>query len=77
MLEQLLSEIQSGGTFEVRTLAERLNTTPALVEMMLEHLVRSGKIAPYQRCQGACMGCSLKNACSQAGQTSGLRIWRA
>lgn len=78
MLEQLLAEIQAGGTLEVRALAARLNTTPALVEMMLEHLARSGKIASYRRCEGACGGCGLKDACGHPGDRSAdLRLWQA
>ena len=70
MLEQLLSEIRSGGTIEARSLANRLGVTPGLVEMMLEHLQRAGYIQPYPACAearaGACGGCGLSKDCSHA-----------
>ena len=74
MLEQLLSEIRSGGTIEARSLANRLGVTPGLVEMMLEHLQRAGYIQPYPACAeacagacaGACGGCGLSKDCSRS-----------
>lgn len=65
MLEKLLSEIRSGGTFETKDLAARLGTTPELVEAMLEHLERAGHIQPYRSCSDACGGCSLRGDCGQ------------
>ena len=67
MLEKILSEIRSGGTFEVHELAVRLGTTPELLEAMLEHLQREGLIQPYLACSDACGGCSLQNGCAHAG----------
>lgn len=63
MLEKLLSEIRSGGTFEAKILADRLGTSPGLVEVMLEHLQRAGLIQPYQTCGDACQGCGLSKSC--------------
>lgn len=84
MLEKLLAEIRSGGTFETGVLAARLGTTPALVEAMLEHLQRSGYLRPYpagergtgETCGDACGGCSLKSACKAAHPTDGVRLWQ-
>ncbi len=76
MLEKLLNEIRSGGTFETRELATRLGTTPALVEAMLEHLQRTGYLRTYQNCTDACGGCGLKNACGSAHRTDGVRLWQ-
>lgn len=76
MLEKLLAEIRSGGTFETGVLAARLGTTPALVEAMLEHLQRAGHLRPYQTCGDACGGCSLKSACKSAARTDSLRLWQ-
>lgn len=74
MLEQLLVEIRSGGTLEVSALAARLDTTPELVTVMLEHLQRAGRLRPYETCGDGCDGCSLKNACAAKSQ-AGVRLW--
>ncbi len=42
MLEELLKEIRAGGSLETGVLAARLNTTPQLVEAMLDHMQRLG-----------------------------------
>jgi DNA-binding IscR family transcriptional regulator len=76
MLEKLLTEIRSGGTFETGSLAARLGTTPELVEAMLAHLQRAGYIQPYRTCGDACGGCSLKSACKVPGQKEGVRLWQ-
>ena len=76
MLEKLLSEIRSGGTFEIGVLAVKLETTPELVEVMLEHLQNTGYIHPYQTCSNACSRCNLKNACKTTHQTDGVRLWQ-
>lgn len=75
MLEKLLAEIHAGGTLEVNALAERLDTTPALVTVMLEHLQRAGRLHPYETCGDACAGCSLKSACPAKSQ-AGVRLWQ-
>ena len=77
MLERLLDEIRSGGTFETGVLAARLGTTPALVEAMLEHLQRAGYIHSYQPCGDACSGCSLRSACKATHQADGMRLWQS
>ena len=53
MLEKLLEEIRRGGTLETGALAKKLGTTPQMVQVLLEHLQRTGHISPYQGCQGA------------------------
>jgi hypothetical protein len=63
MLEKLLAEIRSGGTFETGKLASRLGTTPEMLSAMLEHLQRSGKIQPFNACTDTCAGCSLSDSC--------------
>lgn len=63
MLEKLLSEIRTGGTFETGDLASRLGTTPEMLVAMLEHLQRLGKIQPYRTCGDACGDCSLQTSC--------------
>jgi Mn-dependent DtxR family transcriptional regulator len=63
MLDRLLVEIRTGGTFETGILAARLGTTPELMEAMLEHLRRAGYLKPYRKCDDICNGCSLYEAC--------------
>ena len=76
MLEKLLQEIQSGGTFETGTLAARLGTTLELVKAMLEHLQRSGYLSPYEACSDTCGRCSLKNECKTEKQAERIRLWQ-
>ena len=76
MLEKLLQEIQSGGTFETGTLAARLGTTPELVKAMLEHLQRSGYIQPHETCNDGCAQCSLNNECLTSKGGERVRLWR-
>jgi Mn-dependent DtxR family transcriptional regulator len=76
MLERLLAEIRSGGTFETSVLAAKLGTSPALVEAMLEHLQRSGYIRSYETCRDACRGCSLKKECKSVPRTNSIRLWQ-
>lgn len=65
MLERLLAEIRSGGTFETGVLAARMGTTPEMLIAMLDHLRRSGYIQPYRTCGDACGGCGLRKDCHQ------------
>ena len=76
MLEQLIKEIRAGGTLEVGSLAARLNTSPQIVEAMLEHLQRSGLISAYVNCEDGCQGCSLKGGCSTKPK-GGVRLWQS
>lgn len=76
MLEQLLAEIRLGGTLEVSALAARLDTTPELVTVMLEHLQRAGHLRPYATCGDVCSGCSLKSACQRECKAAGARLWQ-
>ena len=76
MLEQLVKEIREGGTLEVGTLATRLNTTPQLIEAMLEHLQQSGLIQAYASCSDGCQGCSLQDSCKKPNQST-IRLWQS
>lgn len=54
-------------------LARKLETTPALIEAMLEDLARMGYLKQVGgECAGACAGCSLAGLCA-AGE--GGRVW--
>ena len=76
MLEKLLNEIRSGGTFETGALADKLGTTPELVEAMLEHLQRAGYIRSYEGCSDTCNGCSMDDSCGVSHRKGSVRIWQ-
>ncbi len=65
MLEKLLNEIENGGTLQPAALADRLNITIGLVEMMLEDLERRGKLVQVAtECSEPCGGCPLVGECA-------------
>ena len=73
MLNQLLELLKAGGTHRVSDLASELETTPDLVEMMLEDLGRMGYLKRVgDECGGGCAGCSLAGLCSVG---SGGQVW--
>jgi hypothetical protein len=76
MLEKLLFEIRKGGTLQPAALAARLNTSIALVEMMLEDLERRGILTQYRdSCDSsACGGCSLGGTCAGPANPKN-RVW--
>ena len=76
MLEKLLQEIRSGGTFQPAALAAKLNISVGMVEMMLEDLERRGIITQVNASCGesSCGGCPLVGDCGIAGGTPG-RMW--
>jgi hypothetical protein len=75
MLEQLLNEIQMGGTRDANSLASRLGTTPQMVTAMLEHLERLGRLQDLQRCASqGCRGCSEAATCALPGISG--RVWQ-
>jgi predicted ArsR family transcriptional regulator len=72
-MTRLLRLLQAGGTRRLDDLANNLETTPQMVEAMLEELSRLG----YLRQVGS--GCSERcDACPMAGKcqvASGGRVW--
>ncbi len=66
MLEKLMEILRAGGTHRVSDLARALDTTPELVEMMLEDLTRAGYVKPVAACSEACAACPLADACIPA-----------
>lgn len=76
MLEQLLREIELGGTLETGTLAARLGTSPQLIEAMLGHLQRGGLIRPYADCGDGCNGCRIREACVKPAARA-VRLWQS
>jgi hypothetical protein len=73
MLQQLLAEINAGGTLETGALAARLGTTPKLVSAMLGHLERLGMIVSYVDCADGCGGCSLRGDCESKSK---MHLWQ-
>jgi hypothetical protein len=76
MLNALMDEIKKGGTLEVTQLAQKLNTTPQLVTMMLENLQSGGFLKTYQVCSDGCSGCQLSMACSHQKGNGVTQLWQ-
>ncbi len=75
MLEKLLTIINQGGTLDLNTLADKLDTSPELVKMMLDQLAAMGRLSNSEFCAGAaCGGCSLSDACSS--KTDQIHLWK-
>ena len=73
MLNELLDLLRSKGTYRVSELAEELDTTPVMVEQMLEDLERWGYLKRVDAsCPGSCKHCPVAGLCA-AG--SGGRLW--
>ena len=73
MLNRLLESLRAGGTRRVADLARELETTPELVEAMLEDLCRMGYLKRVGgECSGGCGACSLAGLCA-AGE--GGQVW--
>lgn len=65
MLEQLLKQLQEGGTYRVSSLARQLDVSEALVMQMLADLARLGYLRPVEAdCQAQCSGCAEKAVCT-------------
>ena len=76
MLEKLLEEIRRGGTLETGALAKKLGITPQMVQVLLEHLQRTGHISPYQGCSGACQACGEHAGCKTDPGPGTPRLWQ-
>ena len=73
MLTRLLELVQRGGVHRLSDLARELDTTPALVQLMLDDLARMGYLEhSEQGCQQQCKGCSVKGACATGSEG---RVW--
>ena len=75
MLNKLLALIKDGGSLTPAKLAAALNTTPAMVEMMIEDLTRRGLLKGSElsnNCDGdACSTCYLAKSCKPKLQ----KVW--
>ena len=68
MLNRLLELLRSGGTRRVADLAGELDTTPELVEVMLEDLCRMGYLKRVGgACDGKCAACPMAGLCAAGG----------
>jgi hypothetical protein len=80
MLSRLL-ELRAGGTRRVSDLARELETTPALVEAMLEHLAHKGYLERVgEECSEKCAACPLGGLCAVGAPstlpgTGSGRVW--
>jgi DNA-binding Lrp family transcriptional regulator len=79
MLHRLLSLLQEGGTRRITDLARQLDTTPELVEAMLEDLARMGYVKRVaSQCSETCSACPMSQTCAAgaSGQAEdGGQIW--
>jgi len=76
MLEQLLNEIKNGNITSPAVLAERLHTTPQMVDAMLATLEQLGYLRAIDaECRnGTCSGCPVSGYCSTNNPKS-PKIW--
>jgi hypothetical protein len=73
MLLKLLQIIHSGHVRGVKQLAQQLDVSEALLEGMVDQLVRMGYLRPVEAdCLAACNGCPESAMCKPVG--SG-RLW--
>lgn len=73
MLERLLDLVQSGGTRSINDLARALDTSPELVQAMLENLGRMGYLKAIDgSCNTKCGGCPIAGEC---GTSASSKVW--
>jgi hypothetical protein len=82
MLSRLLELLREGGTRQMRNLVVELDTTPELIESMLEDLARMGYVRRISTvCSEECMACPLSGTCAAGGPSDqgsngqGLTAW--
>ena len=74
LLEQLLALMRRGGVHSIAEVAAELETSPVLVETMLEDLSQRGYLHPVEaQCAQECKGCALSGQCAVTG---GGRVWQ-
>jgi Mn-dependent DtxR family transcriptional regulator len=72
MLAKLLDLLHNPRTHSIADLADALDTTPTMVETMLEDLERLGRLRQVTGCGDNCHGCSMEGACTPS---TNARIW--
>ena len=79
MLNRLLDLLREGGARRIQDLARELDTTPGLVEAMLEDLARMGYVKRVStRCSDSCTECPMSSMCAAGGSSldgSSGQIW--
>ena len=74
-MNRLLELLRAGGTHLVVDLARELETTPALVEAMLDDLERMGYLKRLGgECGEGCSECSLAGSCAAGNPSASLRV---
>jgi len=69
-----LSLLEQSSAHSTAELARALDVSPALVEQMLDHLVRLGRLQVVDGCEaGACRGCPSAQTCTP---TRPVKLWR-
>gem|GEM_PF-1468634 len=72
MIDKLVSILRSGEPLTIGELAQRLDTTPELVELMLQELVARGILRPVgEACVQSCTVCGWRGACLLKGTGRG------
>jgi len=75
MLLRLLELLREGGTRQVGDLARELNTTPGLVEAMLDDLIQLGYLEQVgDQCSEKCANCPMAGSCAKGQEGSG-QVW--
>jgi predicted transcriptional regulator len=65
MLEKLLQILATGGTHNLKHLAQQLDVSEALLQSMIEELVRLGYLQPLNaKCRADCKACPIANDCA-------------
>lgn len=73
MLDKLLDLLKQGGSHRIVDLADTLDTTPTLVDVMLEDLGRMGYIRLMEAsCGASCDSCPMSGLCASG---SNGRVW--
>ena len=73
MLKALLKQITQGGTWTVESLARELETSPQMIQAMVQDLARRGYLKPAQQaCSGACASCPVAGRCIKS---SAQTVW--
>ena len=75
MFDKLLVLLKRGGTLTLDQMARELDTTPEVVNGMVDHMARQGWLhAMSASCDSACSACLFARDCVRTDQQ---RIWLA
>lgn len=74
MLEKVAAILKRGGTVTIHQVARELDTTPEMVDQLIEHLTNAGWLRQLGvSCEGACEQCVFARDCQRFGQS---RVWQ-